>query len=218
MKNLSKTLLWTLVIALVLPVASYAGNIYKWVDDEGVTNFTDDKNKVPEEYLNQLEEFEMKPVTKSKAVKKAPATVKEEKPGEKLYGKYTVREWSDLFRVKYGEIHNKEKKLQIMKDYVEVYQRSLRLSEHYLAEKQRIARLKAAPDYKPGSNGDLEFNVTVLDRGQIFSKSELEKYQNHLKEIPKIEKEIKSAEAELTEMKRKATYYGVPKKVRAGEQ
>lgn len=212
-----KNLLWILVIALLLPVVSFGGNIYKWVDDEGVTSFTDDKNKVPEKYWDQLEEFEIKPVTKSKAVKKPPVEVKEEKPGEKLYGKYTARQWSALFKKKYSEIDAMEKSLQIKKDYVVVYERSLRLRQHYLAEKQRIDRLKSAPDYKPGSNGDLEFNITVMDEGTLYSAAELKKYQDYLKDIPKIEQEIKSLEAELTEMKRKATFYGVPKKIRAGE-
>lgn len=203
MKNIFKILILTMVIAVILPTATFAGTIYKWVDDEGVTNFTDDEEKVPVEYRDQLEEFDMTPVIKSKTVpSKKPAVVEKVKPSEKLYGKYTVREWSDLFKQKYREIAGVEKRIEVAKDFIVVYERSLRLRDHYLAEKKRT-----------GS----DFNVQALELS-LFSEAEMKKYEAYRKELPRLENQLSSIEAELTEMKRKATYYGVPKKVRAGEQ
>ncbi len=43
-----------LILVLVLPLISYAADIYKWVDKDGSVNFTDDLSKVPPEYRDQV--------------------------------------------------------------------------------------------------------------------------------------------------------------------
>jgi hypothetical protein len=36
--------------------SSASAAIYKWVDSEGVVNFTDDESRIPSAYLNKVEE------------------------------------------------------------------------------------------------------------------------------------------------------------------
>ena len=42
---------------LILASSTYAATVYKWVDKEGIENFTDDYDKVPPMYRNRVEEF-----------------------------------------------------------------------------------------------------------------------------------------------------------------
>ncbi len=61
-----------LFILLLLIFASPASaTVYKWADDRGVTNFTDDYSKVPRNYRNQVEEVSM-PKTGSPTLSQAP--------------------------------------------------------------------------------------------------------------------------------------------------
>jgi hypothetical protein len=46
--------LFILLILLVFTSPAYAATAYKWVDKEGVVNFTDDFSNVPPEYLAQV--------------------------------------------------------------------------------------------------------------------------------------------------------------------
>ncbi len=38
-----------------LPLFSFAGEIYRWIDDKGVVHFTDDLSQIPAQYQNQFE-------------------------------------------------------------------------------------------------------------------------------------------------------------------
>lgn len=48
------------LILLIFAAPGYAATIYKWVDKEGVVNFTDDISKVPPAYRNQIKTEERK--------------------------------------------------------------------------------------------------------------------------------------------------------------
>ncbi len=51
--------LWFSSIALLLLLNSPAlGDIYKWMDDRGVTHYTDDLKKIPEKYRSGAEDFD----------------------------------------------------------------------------------------------------------------------------------------------------------------
>jgi len=43
-----------LILLLVLPSISHAGETYRWVDKDGTLNFADDLEKVPPEYRDQV--------------------------------------------------------------------------------------------------------------------------------------------------------------------
>jgi hypothetical protein len=51
-----------LLIILIFTIPAYAATIYKWVDKDGVVNFTDDLSKVPPSYRDRVEKEERKDV------------------------------------------------------------------------------------------------------------------------------------------------------------
>jgi hypothetical protein len=51
--NMRKTLIFLIMFTFVFP--AYSTTIYKWVDEKGVVNFTDDFNNVPSPYRGQVE-------------------------------------------------------------------------------------------------------------------------------------------------------------------
>ena len=63
-----------LILLLVLPSISYAADIYKWVDKDGSVNFTDDLDKVPSEYRDQVKTEEVKDSEQTQMSTPAPAS------------------------------------------------------------------------------------------------------------------------------------------------
>jgi len=53
-----KTILISILVLWVLVSTGYGGTIYKWMDKDGVVNFTNDDNRIPSEYRNQVQELE----------------------------------------------------------------------------------------------------------------------------------------------------------------
>jgi hypothetical protein len=54
--------IFTILVVLLFAFPLQAGTLYKWVDRQGVVNFTDDLTKVPPSYRNQVEVEESKDV------------------------------------------------------------------------------------------------------------------------------------------------------------
>lgn len=52
-----KTVLVGIFVLWVLVSTGYGGTIYKWMDKDGVLNFTNDDNRIPFEYRNQVQEL-----------------------------------------------------------------------------------------------------------------------------------------------------------------
>ncbi len=45
----------TFLLGCLLGYPSADAQVYKWIDDKGVVNFTDDPNKVPDQYRSRVE-------------------------------------------------------------------------------------------------------------------------------------------------------------------
>jgi predicted ribosome quality control (RQC) complex YloA/Tae2 family protein len=84
MKNI---LIFLVLFAFILPVD--AATIYKWVDKKGVVNFTDDYEKVPPLYRNQVQEEGKEEVKKMPPppTSPQPLPLKEEEIGKDIYGR-----------------------------------------------------------------------------------------------------------------------------------
>ena len=84
MKNF---LIFLILFAFILP--AYSATVYKWVDKNGVVNFTDDYEKVPPLYRNQVQEEEREEVQKLPSPPTSPQTPppKEEETGKDVYGR-----------------------------------------------------------------------------------------------------------------------------------
>ncbi len=84
-----KTLL-ILMVLLIFAVPVYPATIYKWVDKEGVVNFTDDLSKVPASYRNRVETEERKDVKEEVTPLPPQAETRESEPEEikkDIYGR-----------------------------------------------------------------------------------------------------------------------------------
>jgi len=54
-----KKALMSIFVLWVLVSTGYGGTLYKWVDKDGVVNFTDDYTKIPSQYRNQVQMEEL---------------------------------------------------------------------------------------------------------------------------------------------------------------
>jgi hypothetical protein len=82
--------LFTLLILLAFVVPAYGATIYKWVDQDGVVNFTDDLSKVPPSYRNRVETEERKDVKEGVTTTPPQARIpsgKEEEVRTDVYGR-----------------------------------------------------------------------------------------------------------------------------------
>ena len=92
--------IFTILVVLLFAFPLQAGTLYKWVDKQGVVNFTDDLSKVPPSYRNQVEVEESKDVQEEKAPL-SPKTItpssKEDETVTDIYGRDEVW-WRDKVR------------------------------------------------------------------------------------------------------------------------
>lgn len=50
---------WIILLSILFPmVPSFSGEVYRWTDERGTVHFTDDRSKIPESYLDQIERTE----------------------------------------------------------------------------------------------------------------------------------------------------------------
>jgi len=102
---MKKLLIVLVLLAFVVP--GYAATIYKWVDKEGVVNFTDDYDKVPPAYRDKVEVETRKDVQEERAPLPPQAITpggKEEEIRTDIYGRdetwwrERVRPWKEQLK------------------------------------------------------------------------------------------------------------------------
>jgi len=168
-----------LLIILIFTIPGYAATIYKWVDKEGVVNFTDDLSKVPFSYRNRVEIEERKDV-KEKVTPPPPqaATPGDEQDEIKtdIYGRdeswwrEKVRPW-------------KEK----LKEASEKYEAA---QKRYTEKSDELSRRRY------GSSTQYKMNIIELDK----TREEKEKYQAQISEanemLEKLSREAQESKAD----------------------
>lgn len=169
-----RKILLFLLSLLVLTSFASAATIYKWVDKEGVVNFTDDYSKVPPEYRDQVQKevTEDLPRVESQAPARAPE--KAEEPRTDIYGlgesywRDRARRWNEQLKEATANYESVNKK---------IIERSETLSRKYWSPTQ----------YK--------MNMVELER----LKEERWKYQGQINEanemLKKLSKEAEEAKA-----------------------
>ncbi len=109
-------ILWTLALFFFLSTAAL-GEIYKWVDDRGVTHFTDDLRKIPDKYRGDAQDFEKTEhrgsVTFDPTLGKPAATATQEEP---FYRKY-LRQIEEEERVAKREQSSHDQVILYMTDW-----------------------------------------------------------------------------------------------------
>jgi hypothetical protein len=114
-------IIWRGVLFLFLASVSIsnAAAVYKWVEKDGSVHFTDDSNKVPAEYRNQIQIGETRDSEKSQIPPPAPASVRQ--TGEEKrdahgrgqeYWRETVRPWKNQLKKAQEDYDNTNLKIE----------------------------------------------------------------------------------------------------------
>ena len=171
---------YILLILLMFSLPAYSATIYKWVDKDGVVNFTDDLSKVPPSYRERVEKEERKDV-KEKVIPRSQTVTREDEPEEiktDLYGRDET--W---WREKVGPW--KEKLREATEKYEEA-QRNYEKKSDELAQTNFAGR----------SRSQSKWDVMALNR----LREEKEKYQAQISEanemLKKLSKEAKETKAD----------------------
>jgi len=82
-----KKALMSILVLWVFVSIGYGATVYKWVDKEGVINFTDDYNQIPPQYRNQIQMEELRGSQKVETPASPPASAKGSKGAKvDIYG------------------------------------------------------------------------------------------------------------------------------------
>ena len=167
-----------LLILLMFTLPAHATTIYKWVDDKGVINFTDDYTKVPPAFRSKvkLEEYAQQGANAAPA-RRTVATAKEEIRAD-IYGrdkswwKGKVRPWKEE-----------------LKEASENYRKAL---------KEYMEQAEGLGPYKFGKMSLTQYQM-LSSRLEILSK-EMETYQKQIAEaksmLAKLSKEAEERGAD----------------------
>jgi hypothetical protein len=165
------------LILLVFTSAAYAATTYKWMDKEGVVNYTDDYNKIPFEYRDQVEKEVREDAPKAEPPNSSqtpPRKVEEVRTD--IYGR--------------GEVWWKEKVRPWKGKLKEATANHERIHEKFMKKAEELSARRY------GSPTQYKMNIIELDR----LKEEMIKYADQIagaKEmLEKLSKEAKEAKAD----------------------
>ena len=168
-----------LLILLIFSIPAYAATVYKWVDKEGVVNFTDDLSKVPPSYRNRVEKEETKDVKEIVTPPPAQAATRgneQEEIKSDIYGRNETW-WREKVRLW------KER----LKEATEKYEAA---QKSYTEKSDELSRRRF------GSPTQYKSNIIELDK----LREEREKYQAQIAEanemLEKLSKEAKDTKAD----------------------
>ena len=174
---MKKTLIFLMLIVFISP--AYADTIYKWVDKDGVVNFTDDIGKVPPSYRDRVEKEERKDVKEEVTPRSPQASTRKNEPEEShsdIYGRdetwwrEKVRPWKEQ-----------------LKQATEKYE---------VAEKKYTEKSDELSRRRFGSPTQYKMNIIELDK----IREEKEKYQAQISEangmLEKLSKEAEETKAD----------------------
>jgi hypothetical protein len=168
-----------LLILLFFSLPAYSATVYKWVDKDGVVNFTDDLTKVPPSYRNQVEKEERKDVKEGVTSRSPQEATRESESAEintDIYGRNEswwrekVRPWKEQLKAATEKYEAAEKK--------------------YMEKSDELSRRRF------GSPTQYKMNIIELDK----VREEKEKCQAQISEanemLEKLSKEAKETKAD----------------------
>ena len=162
-----RKLFFIIFLLMVFISPSYSAIIYRWVDKDGVTNFTDDPNKVPSDYRGQVQKEEIEEATRQEIASKPQADPRK-KEGRKTdtYGrdeswwKEKVRPWKERLK---------------------------EASENYEKANQKfIEEAEVLSQFKYGSRTQVKSKIFQLDR----TNGERMKYEEQMTEAKEMLKKL----------------------------
>jgi hypothetical protein len=184
--------IWAILLWLFfLPLFSFAGEIYRWIDEKGVVHFTDDLSQIPAQYQNQFE--------KRKVGEEVSGT--DEKPMVPRHGQGVATESSNPSvkpqakpdRTK-EDLEEYERKIEAKKA---IEKRISTLEEEMRVAEERVKQLKEKEEY---SHPVTRYRNRVRDRVPLEEPpSEKDRL---LVRIMNIKKQIAALEEQVSEIKR----------------
>jgi mRNA-degrading endonuclease HigB of HigAB toxin-antitoxin module len=168
-----------LLMVLTFSLPAYSATVYRWVDKEGVVNFTDDLSKVPPSYRNRVEMEERKDAKEELTPQPARAVThgdEEEEMKTDIYGRDETW-WR-------GKVRPWKEKL---KEATEKYEAA---EKKYTEKSDELSRRRF------GSPTQYKMNIIELDK----VREEKEKYQAQIFEanamLEKLSNEAKETRAD----------------------
>jgi chromosome segregation ATPase len=166
------------LIILVFISSINAQTLYKWTDEKGVVNYSDDYNKIPPAYRNQIKEQKWGDEKKTETPPPASIQAPSQKTEEGTTGSYGQDEayWR-------GKVRPWKERLE------EASANYARVQRQFSEKSEELSRRKY------GSPSQYKFNIIELDR----LREEMAKYQSEINEanetLNKISKEAEEAKA-----------------------
>lgn len=127
------------LLFLVFPFLSNASEIYRWTDDEGVVNVTDDRSIIPDKYWEEerveKEEVQPSPIDAQpvKPETEPKETVKEGS-GRELFGDYPLEWWIYKLQDARKNIAESQERIDQEKNFVAVFEGGRRYGKIYTSE------------------------------------------------------------------------------------
>ncbi|MBI3015010.1 MAG: DUF4124 domain-containing protein [Candidatus Tectomicrobia bacterium] len=177
----------------VLPLpAGGQQTLYKWVDDKGTVHFSDNYYAIPPQYRSQVEQRPLGAPEGSAPAKGAEGTKPSEAgpAGKEAPG---AKEAPEKEATTYGGQTEEQwkKAFSDLSKKVQQLQSEVTQKKTYLQAFERGRRM-----------------------GSSYSKVEIEQYDQYKKEIAGEEARLKELQSQQEELNRKATYLGVPRRIR----
>jgi len=166
--------------------------LYKWVDDQGTVHFTDDFYSIPLQYRSQVEQRQLAPSQGNTPPKESEGT-KPAAGSPPQAGAPGSKEPVGKEGTLYGGQTEEEwkKAFSDLTKKIQQLQSDLTQKKTYVQAYERGQRM-----------------------GSSYSKVEIGQYDQYKKEVPTDEANLKNLQSQLEELTRKATYFGVPRRIR----
>jgi hypothetical protein len=177
--NMTKLLLFLLLFVLVTPVS--AATVYKWVDEKGVVNFTDDLNNVPPAYQNQVEakEYLTEVGSASTTAEKPSPSIAPQRKDEiraDVYGRdetwwrERARPWNE--RLKEATKNRDRIQNEIVRQAVDLGTKTFWSRSQYQIQASEVARLNGEMMTYEGQIGEAEGHLGKLEKEAEESKAD----------------------------------------------
>ena len=170
-----KKVLISIFVLWVLVSTGYGATVYKWVDKDGVVNFTDDYTQIPPQYRNQVQKEELGESMKVETTAPSPVSTQKSKMPE-----------VDIFAM--GEDYWRAK--------VQPWQKQLKEATENIGSINR--KISDSLDEEAGKSlGRTQWNIGLAYRKQLTD--ERSKYEAQVREanemLSRIAKEAEEAKA-----------------------
>lgn len=157
-----KTLFTVLLLSLTVP--SF-GAVYEWVDDKGVVNFTDSRDKIPARYQGIARERDLSEERNVTVIKdeEVPAAPLEQKPRTQFYGGRDAEWWRATIEAVRTEMKTIEEGLPVKRQELAQVKRR-RVLYHKAVDRVAVDRMSKEIEADEAKLRELQEKLNLLQR------------------------------------------------------